>query len=180
MLDPDKRPSRATANIIEGHHAMRHSFRCGGGLPDVVGGFPLTGGINSLRAAAGRSAIRLGPDEWLLLSSTNEDLDAVFSQQLPDRFYSLVDVSHRYENTIIEGEQTEDILGSACALDLDVTRFPVGFATRTSFGKSEIILARPQSNRFEIESARSFTAYVRDLLSVCAGDVADRGLRPLP
>jgi sarcosine oxidase subunit gamma len=182
MLDPDK-PSatpavpmaEASVRIIPGDRAARYSFRCRGELPAVVAGYRLDGRVNSCQITQQRMAVRLGPDEWLLAPAgpAANDMETQFAAEMGDRFYSLVDVSHGYSTTIVEGLRAARILNAGCPLDLAEAAFPVGFATRTHFGKSGIILLRSQLNRFEIESARSFTPYVRDLLSVSKDDIRD-------
>lgn len=181
MLDPDKplaTPAMPMAGnsvrIIDGNWATRHSLRCRGDMPAIVAGYRLDGRVNSCQFAHNSMAVRLGPDEWLLAAPVANDIEMQFAAQMEGRFYSLVDVSHGYCTTIVEGPRAAQVLNAGCPLDLAEAAFPAGFATRTHFGKSEIVLLRPQLNRFEIESARSFTPYVRGVLSASKDDIRDR------
>jgi len=112
------------------------------------------------------SALWLGPDEWLLLSSAlpTERWAQDLSTGLEDVLCSLVDVSHRQVALSVHGPRAEDILASGCALDLSVAAFPVGMCTRTMFAKAEVVLWRTGIAGFRLEVWRSFARYVDALL----------------
>lgn len=107
----------------------------------------------------GRSALWLGPDEWLLLAPPGT-LDA----SVPVADAAVVDVGHRQVGLLLEGPGAADALAVGCPLDLHPTAFPVGMCTRTVFGKAEIVLWRQDTARFHVEVWRSFAAYVQALL----------------
>ena len=106
------------------------------------------------------TSMRLGPDEWLLIServneTTFEEISGAFGSQ----FHSLVDISHRSVAIEVVGDAAAGLLNTNCLRDLDEQAFPAGSASRTLFGKAEIILARPtQEPRFRLECWRSFCA----------------------
>ena len=136
------------------------------GLEEVAG-FPLDLPINRCRAAAGRTAMRLGPDEWLLCGPRSEaariagDVEAA----LAPLHHAFVDVGHARVALSVSGPKAADAINSGCALDLSPAAFPPGTTTRTLLGKAEIILSRcDEAPAFEIECGRSFAAYVRDFL----------------
>jgi sarcosine oxidase subunit gamma len=109
--------------------------------------------------ANGRSALWLGPDEWLLLAPPGT-LDAGVSASGA----AVVDVGHRQVGLWLDGPGGANALSAGCPLDLHPTAFPVGMCTRTVFGKAEIVLWRPDAARFHVEVWRSFAAYVHGLL----------------
>ncbi len=113
--------------------------------------------------ADGRSALWLGPDEWLLLAPPGT-LDA--DTAVPGA--SVVDIGHRQVGLVLEGSGAVDALAAGCPLDLHPTAFPVGMCTRTVFGKAEIVLWRRDAARFHVEAWRSFAAYVHGLLERAA------------
>lgn len=124
-----------------------------------------------MRATAvedGRHILKLGPDEWLVIDGSGrspaEDLKHVSA------VHSAVDVSHRNVGFIVEGARVEDVLAAGCPLDLDVAAFPVGSATRTVFGKIEIVLYRTGPHRFRLECWRSFAPYALTLLEAACRD----------
>ena len=116
--------------------------------------------------AGGRTALWLGPDEWLLLAPPGT-LDVA-----PVAGGAVVDVSHRQIGLQLEGPGAADALSAGCPLDLHPSAFPPGMCTRTVFGKAEIVLWRQGADRFHIEVWRSFAGYVTGLLE-------QAGLRPL-
>jgi sarcosine oxidase subunit gamma len=125
-------------------------------------GCPLPVRIGSLDQCDGRSALCVGPDEWLLLAPLAE------VQAIEERFrsiqapHSLVDVSHREVGIDISGPAAELALSSACALDPDAIAPRSG--TRTIFDKAPIILIKYSADRYRIEVWQSFASHVWGLL----------------
>jgi sarcosine oxidase subunit gamma len=119
---------------------------------------------------AGRAALWLGPDEWLLIADGAEaaDLGGVLESVLDGTAHSLVDVSHRQIGLIASGPAAARVLNAGCPLDLDLKAFPVGFATRTLFDKVEIVLWRRTEATFHIEIWRSFAPYLEGSLAEAA------------
>ncbi len=116
-----------------------------------------------------RSALWLGPDEWLLIAESEaKDLGENLERALSGVFHSLVDVSHRQTGILLFGPGAARALAYGVALDLDLPAFPVGMVARTLFVKAEITLWRRAPNRFRLEVARSFAPYVAEML----GEVA--------
>lgn len=112
-----------------------------------------------------RSALWLGPDEWLIHDSEgdpNGDLVGV------DGLFSAVDVSHRNTAIIISGAMAADVINAGCPQDLSLEAFPVGACSRTIFGKVEIVLQRTDETGFRMEVWRSFSAYAFDFLQDAA------------
>jgi sarcosine oxidase subunit gamma len=145
----------------------------------------LQGGADALTAAAGawsaglpqqacRSASKgdhhalwLGPSEFLLLAPPAADM-APLRQALGGVAHSLVDVSHRQVGLEISGPDGETLLAGGCALDLDVSQFPVGMCTRTVFAKADVVLWRTAPQVFHLEVWRSFADYCTQLLEEIA------------
>ena len=123
-------------------------------------GFALGTAICRAEAAGARAALKLGPDEWLLLAPDGEAA-ALMGVAVAG---SLVDVSHRSTAIEISGPFAVEALAGFVALDLNAAAFPVGMCTRTVFGKAEIVLWRTGSEVFRIEVWRSFAAYVWECL----------------
>jgi sarcosine oxidase subunit gamma len=124
-------------------------------------------------AAVGtRAALWLGPDEWLLLAPEKEagEIAQALAAALSGLPHALVDVSHRQAALMIEGPQAATILNHGCPLDLALTAFPVGMATRTVLGKAEVVVWRIAAQTFQVEAARSFAAYVWQFLDEARRD----------
>lgn len=162
--------------------AVRFSLRLlgTGGEVGLAAGFDLSQPINALREtgtgtddAAPRLSARLGPDEWLLIAGGRDDDAGALAQQLAadlgPRAHTIVDISHRNVAIELTGSDAVDVLNTGCPLDLGDAAFPPGSATRTLYGKAEVILMRSgtaQQPTFRVECWRSFgrylDAYLRD------------------
>lgn len=115
-----------------------------------------------------RSALWLGPDEWLILASPSDFIAADLEQALRPHAHALVDVSHRQVALELTGADAADLLNAGCPLDLHPDAFPAEMCTRTVLAKAEIILWRTTPNTFRLEIARSFAPYVRAFLHEAA------------
>ena len=155
------------------HGLSRFAVRADQDAAALVGrafGCPLP--TEPLRSTAqeGRTALWLGPDEWLLLAEEVEP-EAVMREvaaALGERAFSFVDISHRNAGFLLSGPHATEVLNAGCPLPLDLRSFPVGKCTRTLFGKAEIVLWRVGENAFRIEVWRSFAAYLAGLVAEAA------------
>jgi len=118
----------------------------------------------------GRTALWLGPDEWLVIDETGNDVlaDCAKAKQL----HSAVGISHRNVAISVSGPAAEACVNAGCPQDLSLEAFPVGASTRTVLGKAEIVLYRPAEDAFRVECWRSFSDYVFTFLSEAARDAA--------
>lgn len=123
--------------------------------------------------SAGKAALWLGPDEWLLLAPEDdtEALQAAMTQAIGDAPHALVDISHRQEALIVTGDKAEWLLNSGIPIDLDVSAFPVGMVTRTLFHKAPVMLWRIGDDSFVVEAWGSFMDYVAGLLGEAATEL---------
>ena len=134
-------------------------------LAEGVLGVPVP--VQACRAGVSgeRAALWLGPDEWLLIAPTSQsDLAMRLERALAELPHSLVEVSHRQVALRVHGPQATLLLGSGCALDLDLAAFPVGMCTRTMLAKAEVVLWRTEDAAFRLEVWRSFAPYVTQFL----------------
>jgi len=128
--------------------------------------------INSFTSSGSRSIARLGPSEWLLLTTEADGaaLARDAAAALGSTFHALIDISHRHAALIVSGAEAANVLNSGCPLDLSARRFPTGTATRTLLGKAEIILMRTSdAPDFRLEFGRSFAGYIQGFLAENAG-----------
>jgi sarcosine oxidase subunit gamma len=119
---------------------------------------------------ADRSALWLGPDEWLILAPPSDPVAATLSQALQPHPHALVNVSQRHAAIELTGPAAPDVLNAGCPLDLRATAFPTGMCTRSVLAKSEIVLWRTTTDTFRLEIIRSFAPYVRRFLLEAARD----------
>ncbi len=124
--------------------------------------------INRAEVGSDRAALKLGPDEWLLLASGPVDFGAALAA-LP---HSLVEISDRQVAIPLEGPGAALILNAVMPLDLHLDAFPVGMATRTVFERADITLWRTGEQAFHLEVWRSFAPYVDGLIALIASENA--------
>ena len=130
-------------------------------------GFALPDAVNRASTGDACRSIRLGPDEYLLLMAEERVVatrDAL-AAALADRHHALVDIGARLVAIEIAGEAVRDTLAAACPLDLHAKAFGPDQATRSLFGKAEIILDCLEAARFRLLTNRSFAPYVHRLLA---------------
>ena len=118
----------------------------------------------------GRTALWLGPDEWLVIDEAALDLVALAGTS--GVLHSATDISHRNIGIIVSGPDVEACLSAGCPQDLSLGVFPFGACSRTLFGKVEIVLLRLDAETFRVECWRSFSDYVFGLLAEAAEDAA--------
>jgi sarcosine oxidase subunit gamma len=113
-----------------------------------------------------RTALWLGPDEWLLIDEgTNDPLDACARVEA---LHSAVGISHRNVAIAVTGPGAENTVSAGCPQDLSLAAFPVGACSRTILGKVEIVLLRTGEDAFRVECWRSFSDYVFTFLTEAA------------
>lgn len=129
-------------------------------------GQEIPAGIGGMSSGGQRTALCLGPDEWLLMAPESEgDGIAVRFASLGDHVpNSLVDVGHRTVGIDVSGPAAALVLNAGCPLDLD--KFAIGGGTRTILDKAEIILMRFERERYRLEIIRSFAEFVWNFLSL--------------
>ena len=114
---------------------------------------------------SGLSALWIGPDEWLIIAEKAGVESLIPARQSTQT--SITDISHRNVAFLISGDGAENTLSSSSPRDLSLAAFPVGCASRTIFGKAEVVLLRTGKTSFRMECWRSFSPYVWELL--CEG-----------
>jgi sarcosine oxidase subunit gamma len=129
--------------------------------------------------SARRAALWLGPDEWLMIAEGADpaSLDAELERALASPAHSLVDISHRQVGLLVSGAAAARALGAGCPLDLYLSAFPLGMATRTIFDKAEIVLWRRGADAFHVEVWRSFAPYLVAALTEAARVAPQGALR---
>ncbi|MBL8581857.1 MAG: sarcosine oxidase subunit gamma [Rhizobiaceae bacterium] len=120
--------------------------------------------------AEGRTALWLGPDEWLVLDEKGGDLLAACAGV--EALHSAVGISHRNVAIAVTGPGAETTISAGCPRDLALEAFSVGACARTVLGKIEIVLLRTGEEAFRVECWRSFSDYAFTFLDDAARDAA--------
>lgn len=116
-----------------------------------------------------RTALWLGPDEWLVIDDGAEDpLEDCARVKV---LHSAVGVSHRNVGISVSGPGAAGTINAGCPQDLSLAAFPVGACSRTILGKVEIVLLRTGKESFRVECWRSFSDYVLTFLEDAASSV---------
>lgn len=167
-------PRNAAATVTPCSSAARFVLRGG---PEVAGAvasaFGASPPLEALRSqtVGSRSALWMSPDEWLLVAEeAPPGLAAALEAALSAVPHALIDVSHRQDAIEVSGPGAARLLNAGVILDLDVSAFPVGMATRTLLTKAEIVLWRRGPDSFRVEFSRSFGPYVVAILAQAASD----------
>lgn len=103
----------------------------------------------------------LGPDEWLL--RLPEGATIPMGEGLP---LSVVDISERAISLVVEGPRAIEVLSSGCPRDL--SKFAVGYGSRTIYETVEIVLIREAEQRWAAEVWRSFVPWLHEALVTAA------------
>lgn len=118
----------------------------------------------------GRTALWLGPDEWLIIDDgTRDPLEDCAGVEA---LHSAVGISHRNVAISVSGPAAANTVNAGCPQDLSLAVFPVGACSRTVLGKAEIVLLRTAEDAFRVECWRSFSDYVVTFLTEAARDAA--------
>ena len=166
----------ASVRLEPAQPARRISLRAGA---EAVAALSTALGVNlpteprTSASNGSRTALWLGPDEWLVIDEGGVDLkdsgtgvangliDAAAGSATA---HSATDVSHRNTAILVSGPAAADVLNGGCPLDLSLKGFPVGACARTLFGKIEVVLLRTAEDVFRLECWRSFSEYAFGLL----------------
>jgi sarcosine oxidase subunit gamma len=128
--------------------------------------------IGARTAEFARTALCLGPDEWLLEAPETDAaaLTATLADLATRQPHSAVDVSGREITYRLEGPAVLDLLATGCPLDL--AKMPTGNGTRTVFDTVQVVLTREADDCFHLTVWRSFAPHVRALLHIANAELA--------
>jgi len=173
-LSPGHLIETAAAAVSLAPPQARFSLRARGDLSPLITalGLTLPGRIGQRSAQGGLEALRLGPDEWVLLAQPEDAgaLAAACAGVYPDLPHSLVDISAREKTFVIEGERSAELLTIGCPRD--IAAIPVGEARRTVFDGATVILWRDAPDRFRMDCWNSFAPHLFQLLETGAREIA--------
>jgi sarcosine oxidase subunit gamma len=132
---------------------------------------------NRVQASDGRSALWLGPDEWLVVA------DGPLALDVPAGAGSVVDLSANRVVLELRGPGARDVLAAGCALDLHPRAFGPGRCAQTLLARANVILEQTAADAYRVYVRPSFAAYLRDWLdeatgaAMAAGAVSPRATR---
>jgi sarcosine oxidase subunit gamma len=138
-------------------------------LPDTVGiAVDLPTAPNTWVPAGTGRAVWLGPDEWLLTSTTEApgDLEARVRAAVLPLGGSATDVSAQRIGLRLTGARVRDVLAKGCSIDLHPRVFGRGSSAQTTLGQAGVVLlALSDTGDDHLVLVRSsFAGYLADWL----------------
>ena len=135
-------------------------------------GVELPDRIGKHAKAGSTEALRLGPDEWLVLADevAVPGLIAACDRLLPEWPHSLTEISDRELSVCIEGPLASGLLALGCPRDID--GIGIGRGCRTVFDGVEVVLWRDGEARFRLDVWRSYAPHVIGLLETGCAELA--------
>jgi sarcosine oxidase subunit gamma len=123
-------------------------------------------------------AVWLGPDEWLLTSTTEapEELEARVRGAVVPLGGSATDVSAQRIAVRLAGERVRDVLAKGCAIDLHPHVFGRGSSAQTTLGRAGVVLLAlgEAGDDYLVLVRSSFAGYLADWLLDAAVEFTDR------
>jgi sarcosine oxidase subunit gamma len=123
---------------------------------------------NTVSTRGQRSALWLGPDEWLVIDASGDpqQIESTVRQAFAPDWGSVVDVSANRVVFELSGPAARDILSRGCPLDLHPRRFEPGKCAQTLLAKTAIILWQTDAApTFRILVRASFATHVAHWLA---------------
>lgn len=163
----------APATVTRLAPTARFSLRLAEPGPAAIAlGLPLPARIGERASRGARTALCLGPDEWLIEAPEAEaaDLAATLAEVARHVPLSAVEVSDREITYALTGERVLDLLATGAPRDL--ARMEVGSGARTIFDTVQVVLTREGETEFHLTVWRSFTPHVEALLHRAVTELA--------
>jgi sarcosine oxidase subunit gamma len=151
----------SVALLAESFHAMVAVRTADPAALERLVGAPLPG-PNAWSGGERVTAIRLGPDEWLLTSPFLAPAELEAAARATGA--TGVDVSAQRTTIRLRGAHARDVLETGCAIDLHPRSFGVGSAAVTLLGQAGIVLLGLGPSDYRILVRSSFAAYLAEWL----------------
>jgi heterotetrameric sarcosine oxidase gamma subunit len=125
-------------------------------------GFPLPAAPNTTASDTHRTALWLGPDEWLVVAAPDAQaaLELELAEALGDGLGSVVDLSANRAAIELRGPAARDVLAKGCALDLHPRAFGPGRCAQTLVARTQVILEQQRDDAYRLLVRPSFSAYL--------------------
>lgn len=120
-------------------------------------------------------ALWLGPDRWLLLTMTGDDLDAQLRAAAEPVGGVVVDQSHGRTVLRIEGAKARDTLAKGTGVDLHPRVFAENTVAQTSLFQLAVSLDRRRgTSSFDVHAMRGFAVHLYEALLQAGGEYGVR------
>jgi sarcosine oxidase, subunit gamma len=110
--------------------------------------------------------IWLGPDEWLVTSSSTdpETFEEALRGVVSGDGGAAVDVSAQRTSVRLRGALARELLSFGCSLDLRPSAFPAGACAQTTVGRAAVLLLALGEGDVRVFVGPSFAGYLADWL----------------
>ena len=115
----------------------------------------------------------LGPDEWLLRTTDEDDINVdAFRNAVNSHHTAVTDVSGAMTLLRLSGESVQDVLRQGTTFDIDPLEFEPGNCAQTVFAHANVIFIRPlgEEEVLELIVRRSFSDHIMLFLLHAASD----------
>ncbi|WP_375501322.1 sarcosine oxidase subunit gamma [uncultured Jatrophihabitans sp.] len=126
-------------------------------------------GSHAARRRQPERVLRLGPDEWLVLTTPAERTARGSSLQ---EFGVVTDVSAQRTTIELTGPRARDLLARGCAIDLEVSVAPVGSCYSTLLAQTGVIIVVDQQDEILLLVRSSFASYLARWLEDACTDLS--------
>lgn len=130
-------------------------------------GFELPETPNTVNRSHERTALWLGPQEWLVVGppDSEAELEAALAEALDGGLGAVVDLSANRTTLELRGRDARAVLAKGCALDLHPRAFGAGRCAQTLLGRAGVILEqRDDGPTFRLLVRGSFARYLAEWL----------------
>ncbi|WP_406730315.1 sarcosine oxidase subunit gamma [Streptomyces sp. NBC_01794] len=148
-----------------------------GAAADAVGlalGLQLPLEPDTVVHASDRSALWLGPDEWLVVGPPGgpTGLENRIRAAAGDEPAAVTDVSAQRTTLLVTGPRARDLLAHGCPLDLHPRAFGPGRCAQTTLARAQVVLVARDEPRagFWLLVRSSFAGYLADWLLDAASE----------
>lgn len=159
----------AAVSLAESAFRAMVSIRVEPGSPayDRIGrvlGAPLPTGCGHTSAGDGRTALWLGPDEWLVVSDAAapaaDPLVAALAEALAGDPGAVVNVSANRTTLELSGPRAREVLEKGCPVDLHPSAYAPGRAVLTTLGPVPLVLWQVGATTYRLLPRSSFADYL--------------------
>ncbi len=125
-------------------------------------GLALPRSCGATGSTGARTALWLGPDEWLVVSEVDEPAEAValLDAALAGGPGSAIDVSANRTTVELSGPRARQVLEKGCTLDLHPRSFGPGRAVATTLGPVPLVLWQTGEESYRLLPRSSFADYL--------------------
>ena len=129
---------------------------------------PLPATVGVAVESQGRTAMRVGPQQFWFAGSETDELAAKLM-----RLCAVTPLSHSRTRIFLEGPPARDILAKGIPLDFHESAFTPGMFAMTGLHHTPVLVHCVSENRFELYALRTFAVSVWDWLRDAALEFVD-------